>query len=707
MSHKDKRRFYNLLPSIYHQQDIEQQTANHHRPLQDLTDILEETLKTLEYDIEGLYENWFIETCNEWVAPYIGDLVNATLLRPAKETTISSKAYIANTIHYRKRKGTVAILEKIARDVTGWDAHVVEFFQLLSTTQNINHIRPENQCTPCIVDPELMDRVGGAFDLIPHTLDVRSIKTGQGYYNVDNLGIFLWRLAAYPVKRAHAFWHEEGKYSFSSIGIDLPLFNNPLGQCNDGLLEEINLSIPIRREAAKKYLKQYYGENRSILLETEDETGVIKPISAQQIIICDLSDINGTKNWNTPIGDSDCSSKKVAIDPLLGRIMFLEKTSIERRVLVSYYYGFSADMGGGFYQRNLFESSLDDIKKYLISTVALCSTSKHVSSIGEALDCWKCDGAPNALFEIVDSGTYSENIPKIDIPPGKTLILRSTQQQRATLSAAKQNPEIHTIKVFGGEGSCLILDGLLLNQNLQLKIIKNDSKLGDSNLKHLAIHHCTLTPTMTSDGRNSLVVEGNDYLTVTLNKTISGKISMRDSLSQLILKDSIIDRGQFIPKDFSVNSDLTTFTVQCFEAHIENSTIFGKSCFDILNFASNTIFTDTVHVKRRQEGCVRFSYIPPRSEQGNSASKMPRHYHCQPENENSSVIPCFTSEKYGSPGYAQLHRCSMKEISEGADNDSELGAFNQTYQSHRLNNLRATFAEYLPFGLRAGIILVT
>ncbi len=28
-----------------------------------------------EQDIEGLYDNWFIETCDAWVVPYIGDLI--------------------------------------------------------------------------------------------------------------------------------------------------------------------------------------------------------------------------------------------------------------------------------------------------------------------------------------------------------------------------------------------------------------------------------------------------------------------------------------------------------------------------------------------------------------------------------------------------------------------------------------------------------
>ena len=57
---------------------------------------------------------------------------------------LSQRAQVANTLAYRRRKGTAAVLEQLARDVTGWNASVVEFFQLLATTQYMNHLRPEN-----------------------------------------------------------------------------------------------------------------------------------------------------------------------------------------------------------------------------------------------------------------------------------------------------------------------------------------------------------------------------------------------------------------------------------------------------------------------------------------------------------------------------------------------------------------------------------
>ena len=97
---------------------------------------------------------------------------------------------------------------------------------------------------------------------------------------------------------------------------------------------------------------------------------------------------------------------------------------------------------------------------------------------------------------------------------------------------------------------------------------------------------------------------------------------------------------------------------------------------------------------------MRFTYLPP-------ASKTPRRYYCQPERaiqqavsdakkanpalsvaaENalasevaSRVKPTFTGQHYNQPAYAQLHASTPSEIRGGADDGSELGAFQHLYQ---------------------------
>ena len=95
---------------------------------------------------------------------------------------------------------------------------------------------------------------------------------------------------------------------------------------------------------------------------------------------------------------------------------------------------------------------------------------------------------------------------------------------------------------------------------------------------------------------------------------------------------------------------------------IESSTVIGKVTADALALASNTLFLSAVApadlpadwpgpvlARRRQEGCARFCYLPPRS-------RTPRRYQCVPatEGEDGRVRPWPASTRYGDPRYAQL-----------------------------------------------------
>jgi hypothetical protein len=68
MSTATRDRLYELLPAIYRIRD-----AENGEPLHELLTIMGDELARIEDDIAGLHDDWFIETCAEWVIPYIGD----------------------------------------------------------------------------------------------------------------------------------------------------------------------------------------------------------------------------------------------------------------------------------------------------------------------------------------------------------------------------------------------------------------------------------------------------------------------------------------------------------------------------------------------------------------------------------------------------------------------------------------------------------
>ena len=192
-------RLYELLPAIHRIRDAEQGY-----PLRELLAVIAEQVAALEENLDQLYDDQFIETCAPWVAPYIGDLIGYRSLHGVVSGVASPRADVANTIRFRRRKGTAAMLEQLARDVTGWPARAVEFFQLLGWTQYMNHLRPNAPYAPDLRNFEKLHWRDTAFDTIAHTVDVRHIDTGAARHNIPNIGLYLWRVRAFPLTRSPA-----------------------------------------------------------------------------------------------------------------------------------------------------------------------------------------------------------------------------------------------------------------------------------------------------------------------------------------------------------------------------------------------------------------------------------------------------------------------------------------------------------------------
>src|SRR5205085_2658640 len=136
---------FELLPTVHRVRDAEQGD-----PLRALLNVVNREVQLVEDDITRLYDNWFIETCDEWVVPYIADLLGIRSLAgssSAGNSGLSQRSYVANTLAYRRRKGTAAVLEQLASDITGWRCKAVEFFERTAATQHMNHPRSFHRFT--------------------------------------------------------------------------------------------------------------------------------------------------------------------------------------------------------------------------------------------------------------------------------------------------------------------------------------------------------------------------------------------------------------------------------------------------------------------------------------------------------------------------------------------------------------------------------
>jgi hypothetical protein len=515
---------YELLPALYRLEDTKQGY-----PLRALLEVIAGQAGIIKRDIDGLWDDYFIETCNDWVIPYIGDLVANN---PLYEVDQRRRPDVARTISYRRRKGTLPMLEELARNVTGWGAHAVAFFELLGWTQNLNHLRYEMASNP-EGHPEAVDRVGtvnlrgldvldrldGAFDVISHTVDVRPIRRIEGWYNIRKVGFFLWRLRHYALRgvtprKATKF---SNGYHFSPLGNPTPLFTEPLVETDEtGLAGETHVPGPIRSMAFRFNPGMYYGRGRSLQVVADDV-----PVPLKDILYKDLS------KWGRP------PPGKVAVDVRLGRLAFA-KDKEPGKLEVSYNYGFSADMGGGPYRRQRPKSESDGPDTLADPDafgVSYRVPSTGVSTISGALEKWEQSGRPRAVIQLDDSRTYEESL---SINMGDTeLVIQADDRQRPMLMGDVTIPS-------GTDQARLVLNGLLIEGGVEVQ----------SGLGELNIEHCTLVPgrRLNEKGeprepdRPSLIVgPTNRRLRLEIDHSIVGPLRVPPDMVGLRVEDSIVD----------------------------------------------------------------------------------------------------------------------------------------------------------------------
>jgi len=729
----DLKRMYDLLPAIDRIRDVEQG-----EPLKALLAVIAEQVAVLEENLAQSYDDHFIETCADWVVPYIGDLIGYRGLHGVVQRISSPRAEVANTIGYRRRKGTVVALEQLARDVTGWHARVVEFFQRLSTTQYMNHIRPDNRSpylgglSRDIVTGDLsrieralwepLERLNTPFDTLAHTLDVHRIPPRRGRYNIPNIGIFLWRLSSCPLTDAQPCRLDARRYFFNPLGNDTPLFTLPETQQEfSGLATRMNVPDPISRRTLDEYLEDYYGDGKSILLKMGSQN-----VPANQITVCDLSDTANGAWAHQP-------EQKIAIDPVLGRIAFPSAKPPPTDVRATFHYGFSDDMGGGEYDRNAtiraeFLNTADVTWQLGVSGKLAPVAGELVATLPEAVQAWNAQSAGAVgVIAIMDSGSYDADLVganEIVIPEGSELLIVAAdwpqvtdstgqkQRVRGQFNASGCRPDLRgNIKVQGVPSSAknpgkLFLNGLLVEGSLTVI----------DRLQNLSVRHSTLVPGLglslegfpRAPREPSLVVISSDPavpsdMSVAIDSSIVGGIRVDQSVTTSVT-NCIVDATSRCGVAFSGFDDHSAGGT----LHVENSTLIGKVHTALMELATNTIFfarlaahdawLAPVLCEQRQAGCIRFSYVPP-------SSRTPRRYHCQPATDDDAtrVSPQFSSLRFGEPAYAQLSCRCPPEIFNGADDESEMGAFHDLFEPQRITNLGLRLDEYLRFGLEAGI----
>src|SRR5215831_14502005 len=267
-------------------------------PLHSLLLVIQEQLEVLAEDLDQLYDDQFIETCASWVIPYIGDLIGYQSVKGIAPAVDDPRVEVAETISQRRRKGTVLVMEQLARDMTAWGAHAVEFFQVLGDTQYMNHLRLWNHYAPDLRCWKKGLYIETGFDRTAHKVDVRRIEPRRGRYNIPNIGIFLWSLNAYSVTKDLAAISAASPecLRFSSLGMDIPLFHRAISQGQEitDPAQPFNVADRLKRRVLCDDLRKgvgavYYGEGKSLALFLGDTL-----LNPYEIGVANLSGTDGS-----------------------------------------------------------------------------------------------------------------------------------------------------------------------------------------------------------------------------------------------------------------------------------------------------------------------------------------------------------------------------------------------------------------------------
>jgi hypothetical protein len=661
-------------------------------------------LELLERDIERMSDGWFVETCEEWLVPYLADLVGLHELPPELGVVVSRRALVANTVAYRRRKGTVAVLEQVARDVTGWPTRAVEYHPLLAVSGHVNHVRLDRAAAAGLRGAARIElaavsgppAASGALDPLPHTAEVRRIARRRGRYGISNVGIFPFPVQTYRVGAARTppgqgaadGWSRtrllSGWHHFDPVGHAAPLFAPPRReQAIEALATEPDLPVPLRPRRLLELLRSG-ADAAELPLGVRIGVGG-RDLPPERIRVCRLDDV------------LDVDEPQVMVDPIGGRLRVYRKTSggtIEPysppNAFVRYAYGALADVGAGTYDRSdLHERALaSDLWTRTAEPerdVQFAVPSSEAASVVEALtdveDAWNAvpsaEGA-TATISIGDCDRYANDL-EAEVPEATRLVLVAAHWRGRVLPSGEQlapvagvyatdglRPHIvGTLTISGGAGASVVLDGLILEGNLVV---------GPGALGSLTLAHMTVTGTVR-------VADANGALQVRVLRSLLTDVDLGARAPLVSVADSVL------------NDDDVALRGTAAHASLEGTTVRGAVRVRSLD-ASSCILDGQVTAEHRQIGCVRFSYAGP-------GSRTPRRYRCVPD---GGPAPVYLSTDFASPGYLGLAGTCSPLIATGGEGESEMGVHHHLKRPLRIRAAQRQLDPYLPVGSQLGIL---
>jgi hypothetical protein len=655
-------KLWEMIPSVYRHEDG---IAENPGVLRALVEVLAEQAAILRRSHDRLWDDQFIELCDDWAVPYLADLVGTRLVSALNRR--GRRVDVAKTIYYRRRKGTLRVLEELIGDIAGWEGVVVESFRRLGRARHRLDPHPGLQAGHLsgtlpggwadLRRPQAAELTGGPFDEFYHTPDTRQHRGVDGRYGIPRLAFHLYRLRAFRVEGVTPHARSGGlSFTCDPSGRDVPLFmpRNRPQDANPVLkrpkdwdawrpAREWELPAPMTCRLLARAKKALIPDALSV----EEVPGATVP---NPMVVA-----GNLETWT-----ANAPGKRLVVDPERGRLLFLG-TPPAAGSTATYHYGFSGEIGAGTYDRREVEAR----------------KPRFTHAGGGAIAAGSIDN--NGVTQIEDSATYGPIGNKLAV---EKLTLQAANQERPYVQLQSN----WVLNTGSNEDAELLLDGLWLGGAGKFAVVLR----GD--YERVTIRSCTFDPGGTDAGGDPippllLVIEAQVEELV-IEESIMAPIRTQAGgvVEKLIVRDSIL-QSVGIPAALELPGG---------EVVLERVTVFGSVDINRL-WASEALITGSVDVTNTQDGCFRFSAAP-------QGSRLPHPYESHLITDSGHF---FTSRHFGHPGYAQLSETAPVELRRGAESGSEIGAFSALLNPIKLDSLRAKVDEYMPFGLIPVFILET
>ncbi|HET9059262.1 MAG TPA: hypothetical protein VFN61_05025 [Acidimicrobiales bacterium] len=502
-------RLWALLPELYRSSDS--QVLGQTGPLQELVARLGAQVAVVRRSIDRLWEDQSVESCDDWALPYIAALLATNLVDGLDAR--GQRLDIANTIDYRRRKGTLGLLEQLAADITGWEAKAAEMAGRLSRTRHL--LDPALGWPPTSADPtgaaelqrasglvgtltrtprggvaDLRSAAGAMatgtpFDEYYHRADVRTPRGTTGWYGIRKLAVFVWRAASIGVIEATPV----------AVG------NCPGHFCLDPTGRQIELWAPRKRSSSS------YGENwvspdalvvpgpiSNVLWDAVAAAGQPEPSSADSAYPVPGATFYGdgqalAVNYVDPTTLVDPG--QVTVWPEVGRFLLAPSAGVSSAadIKVAYHYGLFYPVGAGPYDRRQPGVQLPITASPLVTVSA--GPPGSPTALGDALSALDGQGT----VEVTD-GLTCTSLPALGAPGAgiSAICIRASRSLPANRAVVRMPQGSGEWVIYGAEKdqapASLRLEGLLFSGG--------DIVL-QGNFSDVIVSCCTLDPGSAGD----------------------------------------------------------------------------------------------------------------------------------------------------------------------------------------------------------------